>query len=218
MSSKTLSMTDSLYHYWLQHGVQESAVMQALRIETQKLPTAMMQISPEQGQFMQFLTRLLSVTRALEIGTFTGYSACAIASGLPEHGRLITCDQSSEWTDIAQAFWQQAGFADKIELRLAPAQQTLDQLIQAQAQFDLIFIDADKINYLNYYERSLILLAPHGVLLIDNIFFGGAVADPDNQLPATRTIRALNTQLQQASDIDFCILPIGDGLTLVRKK
>ena len=218
MSNKTLSMTEGLYQYWLAHGVKEPAVMQALRLETQKLPTAMMQISPEQGQFLTFLTQLLSVTHALELGTFTGYSACAIASGLPENGRLITCDQNKEWTDIAKPFWQQAGLEHKIELRLAPALQTLDQLIHEQAQFDLIFIDADKINYLHYYEKSLTLLAPRSVMLIDNIFFGGAVADPENNLPATRAIRALNKKITGQADIQFCIVPIGDGLTLLRKK
>lgn len=218
MSNKTLSMTESLYQYWIAQGVKESAVMQALRRETQKLPTAMMQISPEQGQFLTFLTQLLSVTHALELGTFTGYSACAIASGLTEQGRLITCDQNLEWTNIAKQFWQQAGLINKIELRLAPAAQTLDQLIQEQAQFDLIFIDADKINYLHYYEQALTLLAPHGVMLIDNIFFGGAVADPENNLPATRAIRALNSKIKAQTDIQFCILPIGDELTLLRKK
>jgi len=217
MSNKTLSMTDSLYQYWLTHGVKESPIMEALRTETQKLPTAMMQISPEQGQFLTFLTQLLSVQYALELGTFTGYSACAIANGLTESGRLITCDQNLEWTNIAKQFWQQAGLNNKIELRLAPAAQTLEQLIQEKAQFDLIFIDADKINYLHYYEQALILLAPHGVMLIDNIFFGGAVADSTNNLPATRAIRALNKKITEQTDIQFCIVPIGDGLTLLRK-
>ena len=217
MSTKTLNITDSLYDYWLKHGVKESDVMAALRAETQMMPTAIMQISPEQGQFMHFLTKLLGAKDALEIGTFTGYSALAVASALPDNGLLVACDQSEEWTAIAQKYWAQAGLADKIQLRLAPALDTLTQLIKEKAQFDLIFIDADKITYNEYYERSMLLLRPRGLLLLDNMFFGGDVADPHNNLPATRAIRALNTRLANDPGVDYCLLSIGDGLGLVRK-
>ncbi len=148
MSTKTLQMTDTLYQYWLKHGVKESPVMQALREETQKMEWAVMQISPEQGQFMYFLVKLLNVKSALEIGTFTGYSALAVANALPEEGKLIACDINKEWTDVAKKYWQKAGVDHKIDLRLAPALQTLDQLTAEKMAFDFIFIDADKINYI----------------------------------------------------------------------
>ena len=218
MSTQTLSMTQPLYNYWLAHGVHETEVMRALRKETQKLEVSMMQISPEQGQFMHFLVKLINAKKILEIGTFTGYSALAMASALPQDGLLITLDQHPDWTKTAKTFWKEAGVDHKIELRLAPALQRLDQLISdANHLFDLIFIDADKINYMPYYDHSMKLLKAGGLMLIDNVFFGGGVADPDNNLPAVRAIRALNARLATEAGVEVCMLPIGDGLTLVQK-
>ncbi|MCD6047699.1 MAG: putative O-methyltransferase [Gammaproteobacteria bacterium] len=223
MSNQTLVLTDPLYQYWLKHAVKESEILRELREETQKMPTAVMQISPEQGQFMQFLVKLLNVRDALEIGTFTGYSALCVASALPENGKLVCCDQSEDWTNIAKRYWQKAGLADKIELRLGAAIKTLDQLLNENKQFDFIFIDADKINYLNYFDRAIQMLRPTGLMLIDNVFFGGGVAMDDSQisrerLPATRAMRAINERLANEPGIELCMLPIGDGLTLLRKK
>lgn len=222
MSNQTLSLTESLYQYWLKHGVKESDVLRELREDTQKLNTAAMQIAPEQGQFMHFLVKLLKVRDALEVGTFTGYSSISIATALPESGRLICCDQNVEWTDIAKKYWRKAGIADKVELRLGPAVASLDHLIAEKKQFDFIFVDADKNNYINYYERAMQLLRPDGLILIDNVFFGGGVAAEDNQitrerLPATRSVRAFNARLANESGIEICMLPIGDGVTMIRR-
>jgi caffeoyl-CoA O-methyltransferase len=179
-----------------------------------------MQISPEQGQFMALLVELIGARRILEVGTFTGYSALAVALALPPDGRVITCDINEEMTAIARRYWAEAGVADKIDLRLAPAIDTLDELLaEGQAgQFDFAFIDADKTNYLAYYERTLELLRSGGLIAIDNVLWNGAVADPERQDDDTSAIRALNEAVHADDRVSLSLLPISDGLTLARKR
>ena len=220
MSSRTLQITPALYDYLQRTGVRESPTAAALRVETAKLPMAMMQISPEQGAFMQLIVKLLGVRRALEVGTFTGYSALAVAEAMPADGRLIACDVSAEWTAIGKRHWLAAGVADKIDLRLGPAVATLDQLLSAgqSGLFDFAFIDADKSNYDNYYERALKLLRVGGLIGVDNTLWSGAVVDQTRQDADTVAIRALNEKIHADTRVDTVLLPIGDGLTLARKR
>jgi predicted O-methyltransferase YrrM len=220
MSSRTLQITSALYDYIQRTGVRESPTAAALRIETAKLPMAGMQISPEQAAFMQLIIKLLGVRRALEVGTFTGYSALAVAEALPADGRLIACDVSAEWTAIGKRHWVAAGVADKIDLRLAPAVETLDQLVGAGhgGTFDFAFIDADKSNYDAYYERALTLLRKGGLIGVDNTLWNGAVVDDQRQDADTRAIRVLNEKIHADARVDMVLLPIGDGLTLARKR
>ncbi|HTO59124.1 MAG TPA: class I SAM-dependent methyltransferase [Pseudomonadales bacterium] len=220
MSARTLTITPALHEYLTRVGVRESSTAAALRVETAKLPMAMMQISPEQAAFMQLVVKLLGVRRALEVGTFTGYSALAVAEAMPADGKLICCDVSDEWTSIGKKHWAAAGVAHKIDLRLAPAVTTLDQLLasgQANA-FDFAFIDADKSNYDNYYERALKLVRVGGLIGIDNTLWNGAVVDASRQDADTKAIRALNEKVHADSRIDVVLLPIGDGLTLCRRR
>ena len=220
MSARTLQITPALYEYLMKVGVRESAAAAALRIETSKMPMAMMQISPEQAAFMQLIVKLLGVRRALEVGTFTGYSALAVAEAMPADGRLIACDVSKEWTSVGKPHWAAAGVADKIDLRIAPAVATLDKLI-AEGQsntFDFAFIDADKSNYDNYYERALKLVRVGGLIGIDNTLWNGAVVDASRQDDDTKAIRALNTKVHGDTRVDVVLLPIGDGLTLARRR
>jgi predicted O-methyltransferase YrrM len=220
MSARTLQITPALYEYLMQVGVRESPTAAALRIETQKLPMAMMQISPEQAAFMQLIVKLMGVRRALEVGTFTGYSALAVAEAMGSDGRLIACDVSLEWTSIGKPHWAKAGVAHKIDLRIGPAVTTLDALI-AQGQsgtFDFAFIDADKSNYDNYYERALKLVRSGGLIGIDNTLWNGAVVDASRQDADTQAIRALNTKVHDDPRVDAMLLPIGDGLTLARRR
>jgi caffeoyl-CoA O-methyltransferase len=179
-----------------------------------------MQISPEQGQFMALLVELTGVRRALEVGTFTGYSSLSVALAMPPEGRMIACDVSEEYTGIARRYWARAGVADKIDLRLAPALKTLDGLLAdgRAGGFDLAFIDADKPSYLGYYERCLQLLRPGGLLLIDNVLWGGEVADPAVKDEDTVAIRALNDRVAGDDRVTLSMLPLGDGLTLARKR
>lgn len=220
MTGKTIRMDDVLYDYLLRVSLREPPLWAQLREQTAQLSMARMQISPEQGQFMGLLTRLLGVTRALEIGVFTGYSSLCVADAMADHGRLIACDTNEEWTATARGFWQAAGVAHRIDLRLAPALQTMDELLaQGQGgQFDLVFIDADKSNYDGYYERALQLLRPGGVVLVDNVLWSGQVADPDQQDEDTRAIRALNEKVHADQRVDLSMLPMADGLTLARKR
>jgi len=179
-----------------------------------------MQISPEQGQLMALLVQMTNVRKALEVGVFTGYSALAVALALPPEGQLVACDVSEEYTAIAQKFWQQAEVDTKIDLRLAPATETLQQLIESgqAGTFDFAFIDADKSNYDTYYEQALALLRPGGLVAIDNVLWYGRVADPDVTDNRTQRIRALNQKLHHDERVDLSLLPIGDGLTLARKR
>ena len=220
MSNRTLSLDDKLYQYLLDHSLRESSLMRKLREVTARQEMSRMQIAPEQGQFMALLVELLGAERIIEVGTFTGYSSLCMAQAMPEHGRLVCCDMSEEWTDIARPFWREAGVEERIRLHIAPALDTLDSLIQQgeTGRFDMAFIDADKTNYLNYYERCLILLRHGGLLLFDNTLWDGAVADPSNQDDDTQALRELNQRLHKDSRVGISLIPIGDGLTLARKR
>lgn len=217
---KQLSLTPALYDYMLDISLREDPVLQALREETSKMPLANMQVAPEQAQFMQFLLRLINARTALEIGTFTGYSALAMALALPEDGQLITCDINAEWTSKAHPFWRAAKQEKKIQLRLAPALITLQNLINEgyKHHFDFIFIDADKTNYLNYYELALQLVNPRGLIAIDNIFWDGKVIDEQENGGQTREIRRLNEFIKQDNRVDISLLAIADGLFLVKPR
>jgi predicted O-methyltransferase YrrM len=219
MSSRTIQVTGAIENYIHEVSLREPDVLRRLRMETAPMHLAMMQISPEQGQFMALLARMLGARRYLEIGTFTGYSALAMALALPDDGRVVACDINAEWTAIGRRYWQEAGVADKIDLRLAPALTTLDGLIRERAApFDFAFIDADKENYDAYYERALQLVRPGGIIAIDNMLWGGAVADPERDDAETRAIDALNRNLHDDARIDLSLLPIGDGLSLALKR
>ncbi|WP_028373983.1 class I SAM-dependent methyltransferase [Legionella lansingensis] len=217
---KHLNVTPPLYDYMLDISLREDPILLALREDTAKLPLAIMQIAPEQAQFMQFMLRLLKAKKVLELGTFTGYSALAMALALPEDGRVITCDINAEWTSKAQPFWREAKQEKKIELRLGPALTTLHDLIEeGQAQtFDFIFIDADKTNYVNYYEFALKLVHPQGVIAIDNIFWDGNVINDQDDSAQTREIRRLNEVIKQDNRVDISLLAIADGLFLIKPR
>jgi caffeoyl-CoA O-methyltransferase len=213
-------MTGQLYDYLLQASLREPPLLAELRAETAKLPMAAMQISPEQGQFMAFLVETIGARRTIEIGTFTGYSALCVALALPSGGKVIACDVSEEYTAIGRRYWSRAGVADKIDLRLAPALDTLANLLAegGAGSIDFAFIDADKREYNGYYEAVLKLMRPGGIVAVDNVLWDGAVADPAKQDDDTRAIRALNEKLKADSRISLSLLPLGDGLTLARKR
>ena len=220
MSNKTLTMSDTLYAYLQDVSLREPELLGHLREETGKLPLSMMQIAPEQGQFMQLLVKALGIRRAIEVGVFTGYSTLCVALAMPDDGRIIACDVNKKWTDIAQRYWKEAGVDQKIELRLAPAVQTLDTLIESGLanSFDFAFIDADKAGYKDYYERALTLMRPGGLIAVDNTLWNGNVADETNQTDDTRAIRELNRHIHADERVDMSLLPIGDGLTLALKR
>lgn len=220
MSTRTLPLDDRLYSYLQGVSMREPPVFEKCRIETAKLPMASMQISPEQGQFLQLLMRIIGASRAIELGSFTGYSALWLASALPPKGCLYCCDINKSWTSQARRYWEEAGVMNRIELKLAPAMETLDELLSMEKQnsFDFVFIDADKENYDAYYERALRLIRPGGLIAIDNVFWGGKVADPVADDPDTNSIRGLNEKLHNDERIDLSLIPIGDGLTLCRKR
>lgn len=220
MTNSTLNLTPELYHYLLTTSSRESELLAELRDVTAKNEKASMQIAPEQGQFMQLLVKLTGAKNILEIGTFTGYSALVMAQALPEQGKIICCDVSEEWTNIAEGFWKRAGVDQKISLKLAPATNTLNDLLNEglAETFDMAFVDADKENYDQYYELCLQLLCSGGLLLIDNTLWGGSVIDDSKQDVDTNAIRALNIKLQQDERIEISHLPIGDGLTLALKR
>jgi caffeoyl-CoA O-methyltransferase len=219
LSNRTLSLNDRVYDYLLAVSVKEPDVLRQLREETAGIDFSEMQIAPEQGQFMALLVKLIRARRALEIGTFTGYSSISIASALPDDGELICCDDSEEWTAMAKKYWKLAGLEDRISLKLGDACETLQDLIVAGqvGAFDFIFIDADKQNYAQYYELSLQLLRESGLIAVDNTLWSGDVADPANLEPGTRAIRSFNEMLRQDQRVEISLVPIGDGLTLVRK-
>ncbi|MBC7545235.1 MAG: class I SAM-dependent methyltransferase [Candidatus Sericytochromatia bacterium] len=220
MSTRTITLDDRLYDYLLDTSLREAPIQAQLRAETRAHPGAGMQISPEQGQFMQLLVQLMQAKKYLEIGVFTGYSSLAVALALPADGKIVACDVNEAFTDIARRYWAEAGVADKIDLRLAPATETLDALIASGAAgtFDFAFIDADKSNYDAYYERTLTLMRPGGLIGFDNTLWGGAVADPTFQDCDTIALRTLNAKLHTDDRVAISMLPIGDGLTLVLKR
>jgi predicted O-methyltransferase YrrM len=218
MSNKTICITEKLYEYMLSVSLREPDVLRDLRLETALDENANMQISPEQGQFMALLVKLLGAKRTLDIGVYTGYSSLCIGLSLPKDGRVIACDVNREWTDIAWRYWQRAGVEDKIELHLAPALRTLENLLEKGADsFDFAFIDADKINYDRYYEYCLQLIRSGGLIAIDNVLWDGAVADTAIDDADTVAIRALNHKIHTDPRIEISLVPIADGLTLVRK-
>lgn len=220
MSRASLGLPESLYPYFLSVGTRPSALRLRLRDATDALPNSGMQISIEQGELMDLLIRITGATKCLEIGTFTGYSALVTAEALPDNGQLICCDVSEEYTSIGKPFWAEAGVAHKIDLRIAPAVETLDALLADghAGTFDFLFIDADKNNYDHYYERGLKLLKTGGLIGIDNTLWSGKVADASVSDPDTAALRALNAKIHADARVQVAMVPIGDGLTLCRKK
>lgn len=220
MARRSINLTDPLHEYLVANSVQEPAVLARLRAETAPLEMAGMQISAEQGQFMRLLVELIGAKRVVEVGTFTGYSSLAVALSLPADGRIVACDVNREWTDIARRYWMEAGVDGKIDLRLAPARDTLDAMIAAgeQGRYDFAFIDADKKNYDAYYERCLQLVRNGGLLAIDNVLWNGKVIDSSANDEDTNAIRALNAKIAKDERVSVSLVPIGDGLTLARKR
>jgi caffeoyl-CoA O-methyltransferase len=217
MPPKSFFLTPEIHEYVVAHGTPPDAVQEALIAETAELPMAMMQISPEQGAFMTLFTRAIGAKQAVEVGTFTGYSAIAIARGLPDDGRLLCCDVSEEWTSIGRRAWADAGVADKIDLVIAPAADTL-RALAAEEQFDLAFIDADKPAYPVYYEEIVTRLRPNGVILVDNTLQGGRIIDPEANDDSVVAMRAFNDLVAADDRVESALLTLGDGLTLLRKR
>jgi len=220
MTARTLNLDDALYQYLLDVSLRETPLLKRLRDETQALPMARWQVAPEQGQFLALLVKLTGARRLLEVGTFTGYSALCMAAALPADGSLICCDIPGDYNAIARRYWQEAGLAGRIDLRLAPALETLAELErQGQGeQFDLVFIDADKANYPRYLEHALRLLRVGGLALFDNTLWSGRVLESSPESADTRAIQALNLALKDDVRVDLSLLPLGDGLTLCRKR
>lgn len=221
MSRSTTGMPDDLHAYLLRVSLREPEVLRALREETASHPKARMQISPEQGQLMGLLARAVGALSAIEVGVFTGYSSIAVALALPEDGRLVACDHSEEVTAVARRYWREAGVEHKIDLRLAPALDTLDRLIAdgRAGEFDFAFIDADKEAYQDYFERLLQLVRPGGLITVDNVLWSGRVIDPDyDDDPDTIAIRHFNERLREDPRVEISMVPIGDGLTIARKR
>jgi predicted O-methyltransferase YrrM len=220
MANRTIALTDRLHDYLVDVSVREPPLLRQLREETATLPMAMMQISAEQGQLMRLLVELIGARRAVEVGTFTGYSALCVAEAMGPQGRLVACDISPEYTAIARRYWARAGVAERIDLRLGAAVATLDQLLAegAAGTIDFVFIDANKSDYDAYFERALSLLRPGGLIAIDNVLWGGAVADPAVDDEDTNAIRALNRKLATDERVSLSLVPIGDGVTLARKR
>ncbi|WP_245915984.1 class I SAM-dependent methyltransferase [Merismopedia glauca] len=219
MSNKSIGLDSKLYNYLLSVSLREPEILQQLRQETANHPYANMQIAPEQGQFMALLVQLLGAKKTIEVGTFTGYSALAVALALPPNGQVIACDVSAEFTAIARRYWQLAGVDGKIDLRLAPALETLDELLanELAGSFDFAFIDADKENYQAYYERCLKLVRVGGLIAVDNVLWDGQVADNNIQDSSTISIRDFNYQLHNDRRVTISLIPIADGLTLALK-
>ncbi|HEY8296944.1 MAG TPA: class I SAM-dependent methyltransferase [Candidatus Baltobacteraceae bacterium] len=220
MSRTAFGLPPEFYQYVLDVSLRELPVQRELRGATALLPNANMQSSPDQVQFMQMLIRLTGAKRVLEVGVFTGYSALGMALALPEDGHLVACDVSEEYTSIAKPYWERAGVAAKIDLRLAPAVHTLDRLLaDGDAEsFHFCYIDADKVGYDAYYERALALLHPNGLIAIDNVFWGGEVAHPSPDDADSLALQALNAKIGRDERVDASMLPIGDGLTVARKR
>jgi predicted O-methyltransferase YrrM len=220
VSNRSKGLSDELYAYMVHVGAREHPLLARLRDETAKLPQHDMQIAPEQGAFMAILVELMGARKTIELGTFTGYSSLAVALALPPEGRIVCCDISEEWTSIARRYWQEAGVADRVDLRLGPALETLDRLIKdgEEGTFDFAFVDADKTGYPDYHERLMQLIRPGGLVVYDNVFWGGDVADPSVQDPSVEAVRTLNERLRTDERVTVSMIPVADGLTLARKR
>jgi O-methyltransferase len=220
VTNKTIGLSDELAAYVVEYGTREPDVLARLREETAALPQHRMQIAPEQGAFLAILVELMGARTCIEVGTFTGYSSTAVALALPEDGRLICCDVSEEWTSIARKYWAEAGVTGKIDLRIAPATDTLDRLLEdgEEDAFDLAFVDADKAGYDGYYERLLRLVRSGGLIVFDNTLWSGKVLDQDSDDADTRALQAPNTKLNGDRRISLCLVPVADGVTLARRR
>lgn len=220
MSNRTLSLTDDIHRYLIEHSLREAPALERLRALTAQMASRNMQIAPEQGQLLALLARLIGAKSCIEVGVFTGYSSLAVALALPEDGRIIACDVNEEWTAIARKYWREAGVDGKIDLRLAPAANTLEALLAAgeSGKFDFAFVDADKESYSTYYELLLRLIRPGGLIAVDNTLWGGALADPSRQDTSSVALRAFNDKVHADERVDLSLVPIGDGLTLARKR
>ena len=220
MSLSTTTLDAALEDYLRDVSLREHPVLRDLRNVTSELEQSNMQIAPEQGQFMALLVRLIGARKTVDVGVFTGYSSLAVALALPEGGRVVACDVNEEWTAIARSHWEKAGVDDRIDLRIAPAMETLDSLIEAgeAGGYDFAFIDADKVNYDGYYERCLQLVRPGGLIAIDNVLRDGDVIDPDATDPDTEAVRNLNRKVLGDERVDISLVPIADGLTLAMKR
>lgn len=220
MSATPTEYSPALVDYVHERTVRETDVLRRLREETAEHPKSEMQIAPDQGQFMAVLVRALGVRLAIEVGTFTGYSSIAVAMNLPEDGELVACDVSEEYTSVARRYWKEAGLEDRIDLRIGPAAETLKKLLDERGSgaFDFAFIDADKVGYDTYYELCMALIRTGGVILLDNMFMDGRVADENNNEDGVRAIRALTRKLTDDPRVDFAVIPIADGLGMARKR
>lgn len=214
-----LSFPDAIYNYLLEHSLREPPLLARLREETAKHPMATMQIPPEHGQFLALILRLIGARRTLEVGVFTGYSSLAAALAIGPEGKIVACDVSEEYTSVARRYWKEAGVDSRIDLRIAPALDTLRAMIaRGENHFDFAFIDADKTNYANYYECALELLRPGGLIMVDNVLWSGKVADDSVDDASTVALRAFNDKLHHDERIDLSMIPLGDGVTLARKR
>ncbi|HET6638515.1 MAG TPA: class I SAM-dependent methyltransferase [Gemmatimonadota bacterium] len=218
MSRRSIGLDDAVHAYLLDVSLREPDVLRRLREETASRENADMQIAPEQGQFMALLVRLIGAERTLEVGTFTGYSALVVALALPPHGRVTACEISEEYAAIARRWWAEGGVLEKIEIRVAPAAETLDRMVEEglEGRFDFAFIDADKAGYVEYWERCLRLVRRGGLIAVDNVLWDGRVADPANEEESTQAIRAFNARVRDDDRVDLSLVPVGDGLTLAR--
>ncbi|HEU4353936.1 MAG TPA: class I SAM-dependent methyltransferase [Burkholderiales bacterium] len=218
MAGRAPFLPRKISRYIHEHAVREPDILRELRAETSSLPNAGMQIGADQGQFMALLVQATGARNCLEIGTFTGYSALAVALALPKDGRIVCCDMSEEWTAIGRRFWKKAGVDRKIDLRIGPALRTLDELRKEKQSFDFVFIDADKINYAKYYEACLPMLRPGGIIAVDNTLWSGWVADCAHDDADTAALRKFNDKLHADNRVEIALLPLGDGVTLALKK
>jgi caffeoyl-CoA O-methyltransferase len=218
MAGRAPFLPKKISRYIAEHAVREPEILRELRAATSSLPNAGMQIGADQGQFMALLVQAMGARNCLEIGTFTGYSALAVALAMPENGRIVCCDISEEWTAIGRPFWEKAGMDRKIDLRIGPALRTLDELKKETQSFDFVFIDADKTNYANYYEACLPMLRPGGILAVDNTLWSGWVADRGHHDDVTVALRKFNDKLHTDDRVEIALLPLGDGVTLALKK
>jgi len=215
MAGRAPFLPEAIARYVVERGAREHPALGELRKATRPMPNAGMQISPDQGAFLALLVKMIGAKRCIEIGTYTGYSALAVALALPKDGRIVCCDISEEWTAVGKPFWKKAGVASKIDLRIGPALDTLGAL---KGRFDFAFIDADKENYLPYYERCLALLRRGGVIAVDNVLWSGEVAKPKAKDALTRALRAFNDKVHADKRVDIAMLSVADGLTLLRKR